>query len=131
MKIVDSTGALEINEIPKTMAVIGGGVIGLEMGSIWSRLGTKVTVIEYLDSICPAMDKELTKKLQIILKKQGFKFQLKTKVTKSNIVDDGVILTTEASKGGREKEEKYTNILVATGRRPYTDGLNIDKLGIQ
>merc|ERR1711982_143275 len=99
-KIVDSTGALDIPAVPKSMAVIGGGVIGLEMGSVWSRLGTNVTAIEFMDKICPAMDTELTKKFQTTLKKQGFKFKLKTKVTKSVVEDDGVVLTTEPSKGG-------------------------------
>lgn len=130
-KIIDSTGALDISEIPKTMAVVGGGVIGLEMGSVWSRLGTEVTVIEFMDRLCPAMDHELTKKFQSTLKKQGFKFQLKTKVTKSVVEGDGVTLMTEAAKGGKEKEEKYDIVLVATGRRPYTDGLGLDTLGIQ
>jgi dihydrolipoamide dehydrogenase len=129
-KIVDSTGALEIKAIPKKMAVIGGGVIGLEMGSVWSRLGTEVTVIEFLDSICPSMDKELTKKFQVTLKKQGIKFNLKTKVTKSEVTDNGVILTTEPSKGGNEKTETYDIVLVATGRRPYTAGLGLEELGI-
>lgn len=130
-KIVDSTGALEISEIPETMAVIGGGVIGLEMGSVWARLGTKVTVIEFMDRLCPAMDKEVTKKFQTTLKKQGFKFQLKTKVTASKVEDDGVVLTTEPAKGGDTKEAKYDKVLLATGRRPYTDGLGLENLGIQ
>jgi len=129
-KIVDSTGALDISKIPETMAVIGGGVIGVEMGSVWSRLGSKVTVVEFMDGICPSMDKELTKKFQTSLKKQGFKFQLKTKVTASQVEDDGVLLTTEASKGGKEKTEKYDIVLVATGRRPYTDGLGLEEMGI-
>lgn len=129
-KIVDSTGALDIKEIPKTMAVVGGGVIGLEMGSVWSRLGTKVTVIEFMDGICPTMDKELTKKFQTTLKKQGFKFNLKTKVTKSEVTDEGVLLTTEKAKGGKEKTETYDVVLVATGRRPYTNGLGLSELGI-
>lgn len=129
--IVDSTGALDINKVPENMAVIGGGVIGLEMGSVWSRLGANVTVIEFLDRICPSMDVELTKKFQQTLKKQGFKFQMKTKVTKSEVTGDGVILTTEPSKGGDAKEEKYDIVLVATGRRPYTDGLGLEDLGIQ
>jgi dihydrolipoamide dehydrogenase len=130
-KIVDSTGALDIPKVPETMAVIGGGAIGLEMGSVWSRLGSKVTVIEFMDRLCPALDHELTKKFQTTLKKQGFKFQLKTKVTKSEVQDDGVVLTTEAAKGGGEKEAKYDVVLVATGRRPYTDGLGLEGLGIQ
>jgi dihydrolipoamide dehydrogenase len=130
-KIVDSTGALEISAIPQTMAVVGGGVIGLEMGSVWSRLGTEVTVIEFMDRLCPAMDQELTKKFQTTLKKQGFKFQLKTKVTSSQVEDDGVVLTTEPSKGGDAKTAKYDIVLVATGRRPYTEGLGLEELGIQ
>jgi len=130
-KIVDSTGALDISKIPATMAVVGGGVIGLEMGSVWSRLGTKVTVIEFMDRLCPSMDHEVTKKFQTILKKQGFKFNLKKKVVKSEVVEDGVVLTTEPSKGGDTKEEKYDIVLVATGRRPYTDGLGLTELGIQ
>lgn len=130
-KIIDSTGALDIDKIPGTMAVIGGGVIGLEMGSVWSRLGTKVTVIEFMDRVCPSMDVELTKKFQSTLKKQGFKFTMKTKVTKSEVVEDGVLITTEAAKGGKEKTEKYDIALVATGRRPYVDGLGLENLGIQ
>jgi len=131
MKIVDSTGALEIKTIPEKMAVVGGGVIGLEMGSVWSRLGSEVTVIEFMDKICPSMDQELTKKFQQTLKKQGFKFNLKTKVIKSEVQADGVLLTTEAASGGKEKEEKYDLVLVATGRRPYTEGLGLEGLGIQ
>jgi dihydrolipoamide dehydrogenase len=129
--IVDSTGALDIKKVPESMAVIGGGVIGLEMGSVWSRLGAKVTVIEFMDRICPSMDLELTKKFQTTLKKQGFKFNLKTKVTKSEVQGDGVMLTTEPSKGGDAKETKYDVVLVATGRRPYTEGLGLEDLGIQ
>lgn len=130
-KIVDSTGALDISEVPENMAVIGGGVIGLEMGSVWSRLGANVTVIEFMDRLCPSMDVELTKKFQTTLKKQGFKFNMKTKVTKSEVTEDGVLLTTEAAEGGKEKEEKYDIVLVATGRRPYTEDLGLDDLGIE
>lgn len=130
-KIVDSTGALDIAKIPTNMAVIGGGVIGLEMGSVWSRLGSNVTVIEFMDRLCPAMDQELTKKFQTTLKKQGFKFQLKTKVTSSKVEEDGVVLTTEPSKGGESKVAKYDIVLVATGRRPYTEGLGLEAMGIQ
>jgi len=130
-KIVDSTGALDISKVPEKMAVIGGGVIGLEMGSVWSRLGTNVTVIEFMDRLCPAMDTELTKKFQTSLKKQGFKFKMKTKVTSSTVTDTGVELTMEPSKGGAEKKDEFDIVLVATGRRPYTDGLNLESLGIQ
>mmetsp|Transcript_13163 Transcript_13163/g.13314 ORF Transcript_13163/g.13314 Transcript_13163/m.13314 type:complete len:503 (-) Transcript_13163:77-1585(-) len=129
-KIVDSTGALDIPTIPKKMAVVGGGVIGLEMGSVWSRLGSEVTVIEFMDRVCPTMDLELTKKFQTTLKKQGFKFQLKTKVTSSKVTDEGVEITTESSKGGKEKTSTYDVVLVSTGRRPYTAGLNLESLGI-
>ena len=131
-KIVDSTGALEIDEIPKSLAVIGGGVIGLEMGSVWSRLGTEVTVIEFMDRLLPSMDQETTKKFQQTLKKQGFKFQLKTKVMASELTADGSVkLTTEPSKGGDATEQEFDRALVATGRRPYTDGLGLEALGIQ
>lgn len=131
-KIVDSTGALEIDEIPKSLAVIGGGVIGLEMGSVWSRLGTEVTVIEFMDRLLPSMDQETTKKFQQTLKKQGFKFQLKTKVMASELTADGSVkLTTEPSKGGDATEQEFDRVLVATGRRPYTDGLGLEALGIQ
>jgi dihydrolipoamide dehydrogenase len=130
-KVVDSTGALDLTKVPENMAVIGGGVIGLEMGSVWSRLGAKVTVIEFLDRICPSMDQETTKKFQTTLKKQGFKFKMKTKVTKSEVVGDGVVLTMEPSAGGDAKVENYDVVLVATGRRPYTEGLGLDELGIQ
>jgi dihydrolipoamide dehydrogenase len=130
-KIVCSTGALDIPKVPKKMAVIGGGAIGLEMGSVWSRLGAEVTVIEFMDRLSPAMDIEVTKKFQSILKKQHMKFKLKTKVTKSVVDNDGVTLTMEPSKGGDSKEEKYDVVLVATGRRPYTAGLGLEALGIQ
>ena len=129
-RIVDSTGALDMTEVPKKMAVIGGGVIGLEMGSVWARLGSEVTVIEFMDRICPAMDKEITKKFQAVLKKQGFKFQMKTKVMKSDVLNDGVNITTEAAAGGSEKTDKYDIVLVSTGRRPYTEGLGLEELGI-
>ncbi|CAJ1917468.1 unnamed protein product [Cylindrotheca closterium] len=129
-KIVDSTGALDIDKVPAKMAVIGGGVIGLEMGSVWSRLGAEVTVIEFLDKICPSMDTELTKKFQTTLKKQGFKFKMKTKVTESAATDSGVVLTMEPSKGGDSTQETYDVVLVATGRRPYTEGLGLEELGI-
>jgi len=130
-KIVDSTGALEIRKIPEKMAVVGGGVIGLEMGSVWARLGAEVTVIEFLDRILPSNDNEVAKKFQTTLKKQGFKFKLKTKFIKSVVEDDGVVLSIEPSKGGEVKEEKYDVVLVSTGRRPYTEGLGLEDLGIQ
>lgn len=118
---MDSTGALDVSKVPEKMAVIGGGVIGLEMGSVWSRLGSEVTVIEFMDRLCPAMDKELTKKFQTTLKKQGFKFQMKTKVMESEVVGEKIKLKTEKSAGGGEKEQEFDLVLVATGRRPYTE----------
>lgn len=129
-RIVDSTGALALSHIPKTMAVIGGGVIGLEMGSVWSRLGSDVTVIEYTPNLCPTMDREVTKKMQQMFKKQGLKFQMKTGVTASKVVDDGVVLTTEPAGGGDATETTYDTVLVATGRRPYTDGLGLETAGL-
>ncbi|CAM9422103.1 unnamed protein product [Chrysoparadoxa australica] len=129
-KIVDSTGALEISAVPKTMALIGGGVIGLEMGSVWSRLGTKVTVIEFMDRICPAMDQEITKAFQRVLKKQGMKFKFKTKVTSSETTADGVKLTLEPAAGGDATTFDADVVLVATGRRPYTANLGCEEVGI-
>jgi dihydrolipoamide dehydrogenase len=132
LKIVDSTGALNINKIPEKMAVIGGGVIGLEMGSVWRRLGTEVTVIEFLDAIIPGTDKEIVKTFQRSLKKQGMKFKLKTKVTASELLEnDKVKLTMEPSKGGDPKEEEYDVVLVSTGRRPFTEGLGLEEMGIE
>lgn len=130
-KVVDSTGALQIKEIPKEMAVIGGGVIGLEMGSVWRRLGTKVTVIEFLDRIIPGTDEEITKKFQQILKKQGLKFKLKTKCVSSEVLPNGKVqLSMEPSKGGDVKTQDFDVVLVSTGRRPFTDGLGLEEMGI-
>jgi dihydrolipoamide dehydrogenase len=131
-KIIDSTGALDIDNVPETMAVIGGGVIGLEMGSVWQRLGAKVTVIEFLDRIAPTLDVEIGKAFQRELKKQGFKFKLKTKVTGSEVVGDKVKLTHEPVKGDKPaKEEEFDVVLVSTGRRPFTQGLGLEDMGIQ
>lgn len=131
-KIVDSTGCLELDEVPEHLVVIGGGVIGLEMGSVWRRLGSKVTVVEFLDSICPTMDKEITKEFTKILKKQGMDFQFKTKVTKSEVGSDGkVVLTTEPAKGGDESTLDADVVLVATGRRPFTAGIGLEENGVE
>jgi len=130
-KIVDSTGALVLNKIPKTMAVIGGGVIGLEMGSVWRRLGTQVTVIEFLDAIIPTMDKEISANTLKILKKQGMKFKLGTKVTASEVTADGVKLTIEPAKGGPAEEFPAEVVLVSTGRRPLTRNIGLEELGIE
>ncbi|KAG5183240.1 dihydrolipoamide dehydrogenase [Tribonema minus] len=130
-KIVDSTGALELKEVPKKLAVIGGGYIGLEMGSVWNRLGSEVTVIEFLDRVCPAMDQEITKNFTRVLKKQGFAFKLNTKVTASEVTDTGVKLTLEPSKGGKATTFEADVVLVSTGRRPFTQGLGCAELGIK
>jgi dihydrolipoamide dehydrogenase len=130
-KIVDSTGALEISKIPEKMVVVGGGVIGLEMGSVWSRLGTEVTVVEFMGSIAGAMDKETATAFQKILKKQGMKFMLNTKVVKSEVTDTGVKLTTEPAAGGEATEIDCDIALVSTGRRPFTSGIGLETLGIE
>ena len=130
-RIVDSTGALDLKTIPKRLAVIGGGVIGLEMGSVWRRLGTEVVVIEYLDKILPSMDIETGSSFQKILSKQGMKFSLSTKVTKSEVTATGVKLTTEPSAGGAPTVHDFDVVLVATGRRPVTAGLGLPELGVK
>jgi dihydrolipoamide dehydrogenase len=130
-KIVDSTGALDLDKIPSKLAVIGGGVIGLEMGSVWNRLGTEVTVIEFLDTITPSIDKEISKNFQRILKKQGIKFELNTKVVASETTADGVKLMLEPSKGGEAKPFECDVVLVSTGRRPFTQNIGLEELGIQ
>jgi dihydrolipoamide dehydrogenase len=131
-KIVDSTGALQISSIPKTMVVVGGGVIGLEMGSVWARLGTKVTVVEFLPNITAGMDVETAKSFQKILKKQGFKFQMETKVTSSEVLpgDQGVKLTLEPAAGGESSEMTADIVLVSTGRRPFTSNIGLEEMGI-
>lgn len=130
-KIVSSTGALKLKEIPKKMVVIGGGVIGLEMGSVWSRLGSEVTVVEFTDNIVPTMDAEVRRVFQRSLQKQGLKFKLKTKVCSADISGSGVKLTVEPAKGGDQEEMETDIVLVATGRRPVTEGLNLDGVGVK
>jgi dihydrolipoamide dehydrogenase len=130
-KIVDSTGALQISKVPESMVVIGGGVIGLEMGSVWARLGTKVTVVEFLDSITPTLDKEITKNFQKILKKQGFDFKLSTKVTNTVVRDDGKVdVSLEPAAGGETTKMEADVVLVSTGRRPFTQNIGLEELGI-
>ncbi|PPD14132.1 MAG: dihydrolipoyl dehydrogenase [Methylobacterium sp.] len=129
-KIVTSTGALELPAVPGKLIVIGAGVIGLEMGSVWGRLGAKVEVIEYLDRILPGMDGEVAKQTQRILEKQGFKFQLGKKVTGAVAGKDGVTLTVEPAAGGAAEEMKADVVLVAIGRRPNTDGLGLEAVGV-
>lgn len=129
-KIVDSTGALDLKEIPKSMVVIGGGVIGLEMGSVYSRLGAKVTVVEYLDRLIPGTDTEIAKEFMKTLKKQSFEFKMGMKVMGATTGADGVSLTLEPAKGGDQQTVTADVVLVATGRRPYTDGLGLENLGV-
>jgi len=129
-QIVSSTGALSLNKIPKHLAVIGAGVIGLELGSVWRRLGAEVTVVEFLDHILPGMDAEISKQMGRTLKKQGLKFNLSTKVTGAKASKTGVALTMEPVKGGKKETLKADVVLVAIGRRPVTDGLGLDKAGV-
>jgi len=129
-KIVSSTGALELSEVPKSMVLVGGGVIGLEMGSVWQRLGAKVTVVEFLDRIMPGMDGEVSKQMQRILTKQGMAFKLSTKVTAAKIGPKGVTLTVEPAAGGTAETIDTDIVLVAVGRRPYTDGLGLKESGV-
>ncbi|NYZ15271.1 dihydrolipoyl dehydrogenase [Azospirillum sp. RWY-5-1] len=129
--IVSSTGALTLAEVPKRLAVIGGGVIGLELGSVWGRLGAEVTVVEFLDKILPTMDGEISKQMQRILGKQGMTFKLGTKVTGAVPGDSGVKLTLEPAKGGAAEELEADVVLVAIGRRPYTDSLGLDEVGVE
>ena len=128
--IVTSTGALELDEVPKRLAVIGGGYIGLELGSVWRRLGAEVTVIEYLDRLVPGMDSEIAKQFERTLGRQGVKFRLGTKVVGARRGNDGVTLTLDPAKGGEPEEMQADVVLVAIGRRPYTAGLGLDQVGV-
>ncbi|WP_252258102.1 dihydrolipoyl dehydrogenase [Erythrobacter aurantius] len=130
-RIVDSTGALELEEVPEHLVVIGGGVIGLELGSVWRRLGAKVTVVEFLDQLLPGMDGEVRKEAHKIFKKQGMEMMLGHKVTGAKADKKGVKLTVEKSAGGDEQVIEASHVLVAIGRRPNTDGLALDKAGLQ
>ncbi|HWT43277.1 MAG TPA: dihydrolipoyl dehydrogenase [Sphingopyxis sp.] len=128
--IVDSTGALELAKVPGHMVVIGGGVIGLELGSVWRRLGAKVTVVEFLDQILPGMDGDVRKEANKILKKQGMEFKLKTKVTKAEVKGKKAVLTLEPAAGGDAETLEADVVLVSIGRRPNSDGLGLDKAGL-
>ena len=129
-KIVDSTGALALPKVPGHLVVIGGGVIGLELGSVWKRLGAKVTVVEYLDQILPGMDGEVRKEANKIFRKQGFELRLSTKVTGAERKGDGVVLTVEPAAGGAAETIEADVVLVSIGRRPNTDGLNLEAAGL-
>jgi dihydrolipoamide dehydrogenase len=130
-KIVSSTGALELAEVPRHLVVVGAGIIGLELGSVWRRLGSEVTVVEFLDRITPGVDDEITKQLQRALTKQGLKFKLSSKVTKAETTDSGVTLTVEPAKGGAAETLQADIVLVAIGRRPLVEGLGLDKVGVK
>ena len=129
--IVSSTGALSFNKVPKRLAVIGGGYIGLEMGSVWSRLGSEVTVIEYLDYITPGMDREISNEFQKILTKQGIKFKLGYKVVSVNDNGNSVSIDYTDVKKSTKENIKVDKVLVSVGRKPYTEGLNLTKVGVK
>ncbi len=129
-QIVSSTGGLELDKVPTHLVVIGGGYIGLELGSVWRRLGAAVTVVEFLDRIVPTMDGEVARSLQRILGRQGLKFQLGTKVTAARKSNQGVNLTLEPAKGGDAEELQADIVLLSIGRRPHTDGLGLAEAGV-
>ncbi len=128
---VTSTGALSLSSVPKTMLVIGGGYIGLEMGSVWSRLGTKVTVVEALDQIVPTMDAEIAAQFMKSLQKQGLEFKLSHKVITTKPGTSDVEVTMELTKDKKQIKEKYNIVLMSVGRKPNTEGLNLEKIGIK
>ena len=128
---VTSTGALSLSSVPKTMLVIGGGYIGLEMGSVWSRLGTKVTVVEALDQIVPTMDAEIAAQFMKSLQKQGLEFKLSHKVIATKPETSDVEVTMELTKDKKQIKEKYNIVLMSVGRKPNTEGLNLEKIGIK
>lgn len=130
-RVISSTEALTLNEVPKHLIVIGGGYIGLEMGSVWLRLGSKVTVLEYFDQICGTMDLQISKRLLQILKKQGMEFNLGVKVTKAESTKKGVTVSFEGKKDGEKKTLDADYVLVAAGRRPFSEGLRLEEVGIE
>ena len=129
-QIVTSTGGLELTKVPGHMVVIGGGYIGLELGSVWRRLGAEVTVVEFLDRLVPSMDNEVGQAFQKILGKQGMTFKLKTKVTGATKGKDGVTLTLEPAGGGAAEQLKADVVLLAIGRRAYTESLGLAEVGV-
>jgi dihydrolipoamide dehydrogenase len=129
-QIVTSTGALALEEVPQSLLVIGGGYIGLEMGSVWSRLGSKVTVVEALDRIVPTMDEEIAKEFMKSLKKQGLEFKLSHKVTSTKVSKSGVEVSMETSEK-KQIIEKYDVVLMSVGRKPNTEGLNLEGIGVK
>ncbi|MDE1938347.1 MAG: dihydrolipoyl dehydrogenase [Alphaproteobacteria bacterium] len=129
-QIVSSTGALALKEVPKRLLVVGGGYIGLELGSVWRRLGSEVLVVEFLDRITPGLDGEIGKQFQRILQKQGMKFQLSTKVVGVEKIGKSLRVSLEAAAGGDRQTVDTDVLLVSIGRRPYTDDLGLDKIGV-
>ena len=129
--IISSTGALSLKKVPNKLAVIGGGYIGLEMGSVWSRLGSEVTVIEYLDYITPGMDREISNEFKKILTKQGIKFKLNSKVNSVKNTSSGVSINYTDIKNSKDETLDFDKVLVSVGRKPYTEGLNLSKIGIK
>ena len=129
-RIVSSTGALALKQVPKRLLVVGGGYIGLELGSVWRRLGSEVLVVEFLDRITPGLDGEIAKQFQRILQKQGIKFQLSTKVVGVEKAGQALRVSLEAAAGGERQSVETDVLLVSIGRRPYTDGLGLDKAGV-
>lgn len=130
-QILSSTGALELTKVPKSMVVIGGGVIGLELGAVWRRLGAEVTVVEYMDGVLPGMDGDLRKEALKIFKKQGMTFKLSSKVTAVKKGKGGVTLNVEPAAGGDAEMLEAEVVLVAVGRKAYTEGLGLDKAGVK
>ena len=129
--IISSTGALSLNKVPKKLAVIGGGYIGLEMGSVWSRLGSEVTVIEYLDYITPGMDREISDEFKKILTKQGINFKMGSKVNSVKNTSEGVSINYNNVKSSKSETLEFDKVLVSVGRKPYTEGLNLSKVGVK
>jgi dihydrolipoamide dehydrogenase len=129
-KILSSAGALSLSFVPKKMVVVGGGYIGLELGSVWSRLGAEVHVVEFLDHITPGMDKEISKEFMNILKKQGLNFHLQTKVDSIKKDNKGVVINT-TDKDGKQIVFESDVVLISVGRKPYTKNLNLEKIGVE
>ena len=129
-RVISSTGGLSLSEVPKHLIVIGGGYIGLELGSVWRRLGSEVTVVEFLDRILPGMDGEVSRQMQRLLQKQGISFRLGTKVTAAVASENGVALTLEPDKGGPAEKLAADVVLVSVGRRPFTEGLGLEAAGV-
>ena len=129
--IISSTGALSLSKVPKSLLIVGGGYIGLEMGSVWSRLGTEVTVVEYLDHITPGMDKEISNEFKKILMKQGFKFRLNSKVTSTKSKSNSVLVEIVDNSNSKKETIESEKVLVSVGRKAYTEGLNLSKIGIK